>query len=75
MNLPTCISIDSDGVVYVTEKGNHRVSVFSCEGKFITSFGSRGSGPGQFISPYGIAVDSNGVVYVSDSGNYRLQLF
>ena len=42
--------------------------VFQCshEGKFLTSFGTKGSGPGQFIEPYGIAVDKNGVVCVSD---------
>ena len=59
-------------MVYVTEAGNNRVSVFTCEGKFLTSFGSYGSGPGQFS---GIALDKNGVVYVSDINNNRLQLF
>ena len=75
LNTPTSIGIDSDNVVYVTEAGNNRVSVFTCEGKFLTSFGSYGSGPGQFSGPRGIALDKNGVVYVSDINNNRLQLF
>ena len=46
-----------------------------CEGKFLTSFGTRGTGPEQFTDPYGIAVDKNGVVYVTDDRNDRLQSF
>ena len=40
------------------------------------SFGSNGSGPGQFNGPYDIAVDkTTGTVAVSDYGNKRIQLF
>ena len=40
------------------------------------SFGSNGSGPGQFNGPYDIAVDKKtGIVAVSDYGNKRIQLF
>ena len=40
------------------------------------SFGSNGSGPGQFDGPYDIAVDKKtGTVAVSDDGNKRIQLF
>ena len=59
----------------MTESFNSCVSVFTCEGKFLTSFGTRGAGPGQINNPCGIAVDKNGVVYVADSRNNRLQSF
>ena len=40
------------------------------------SFGSNGSGPGQFDGPYDIAVDKEtGIVAVSDYENKRIQLF
>ena len=40
------------------------------------SFGSNGSGPGQFNGPYDIAVDKKtGTVAVSDHENKRIQLF
>ena len=61
-------------MVYVTEDGNHHVSVFTCEGKFLSSFGSEGSGPGQFNHPRGIMVDKSGMIIVSDREN-RLQFF
>ena len=37
-----CMSVSVD---------NHRVSVFTSEGVFVTSFGRRGSGPGEFANP------------------------
>ena len=40
------------------------------------SFGSTGSGSGQFQTPVGVAVDqASGDVYVADSGNARVQKF
>lgn len=35
---------------------------------FISSFGSKGGGPGQFEGPYGIGIDPAGNVYVTDAG-------
>ena len=62
--------------MYVGEEGNFRVSVFTNDGKFIKSFGSKGQAPGQFNTPCGVAVDECGVVYVTDWGNNcRVQLF
>lgn len=39
------------------------------------TFGSRGTGAGQFTDPKGIAVDLDGSIYVLDTGNNRLQKF
>ena len=73
---PAGISIDSDDTVYVVEFTNNRVSVFTREGKFLTSFGSQGCGPGQLNSPRALTVDKrSGLIYVSDSGNNRVQIF
>jgi NHL repeat len=42
----------------------------------LSSFGSQGSGNGQFQSPQGVAVQqSSGNVYVVDSGNARVEKF
>ena len=40
-----------------------------------SSFGSLGSGEGQFNNPYGIAVNESGYVYVADTYNNRIQVF
>ena len=72
---PVGVAIDSNGLVYVTDRDNHRVSVFTPEGEHVTSFGSRGEGPGQFVAPHEVAVDNSGVVYVCDYYNNRVQIF
>jgi streptogramin lyase len=42
---------------------------------FSHSWGSAGSGPGQFNHPFSVAIDQNGHVLVADWGNYRIQVF
>lgn len=42
---------------------------------FVSSWGSSGSGTGQFNFPTGIATDAAGHVFVSDTNNFRVQRF
>src|SRR5205823_1205028 len=44
-------------------------------GAFLTTWGSAGSGDGQFAYPGGVAVDGSGNVFVADTGNDRVQKF
>lgn len=39
------------------------------------SWGTSGTAPSQFNSPYGITTDPSGNVYVTDTGNERVQVF
>lgn len=59
----------------VPEWDDHDVSVFTSEGQFMTSFGTRGEGQGEFKCPRGLAVNNEGVIYVCDYYNNRLQAF
>ena len=69
------VAVDGQGRVYVADYGNSRIQVFNRHGAFLTSWGSEGSGPGEFLLPQGIAVDRDGSVYVSDTANHRIQQF
>ena len=73
LNTPWGIDVTDDGLMIVNEWGGHCITVLDREGKKIKSFGSLGSGRGQFKYPTGIAVTSNRTILVGDSGNNRIQ--
>ena len=75
MGRTSAATIDTNNLVYVSEWFNHRVSVFTSEGRFVVSFGREGQGPGEFNYLCGLAVDDSGVVYVCDTDNNRVVLF
>ena len=41
----------------------------------VLQFGSKGSGDGQFSSPFGVACNSRGDIIVADDSNHRVQVF
>jgi len=73
---PTDVAWDAAGNIYVADGlGNARVAKFDKNGKFVKSWGSRGSAQGQFNQVRGLAIDAQGNVYVADAGNKRIQVF
>ena len=73
--MPAGLAVDSSGNIFVVDQGNNRIQKFDSNGKFITKWGTPGSGDGQFEEPTGIAINSLGNVYVVDRGNNRIQVF
>jgi hypothetical protein len=75
-NRPTDVAWDSAGNIYVADGyGNARIAKFNSNGKFLKSWGSRGSEPGKFDTPLSVATDAQGNLYVADRGNKRVQVF
>jgi sugar lactone lactonase YvrE len=78
---PTDVVVAPNGDIFVTEGhsggtvGNDRVSKFSKDGKFLKSWGRKGTGPEELDSPHTIAMDSRGRLFVGDRGNNRIQIF
>ena len=74
LNGPAGIGIDADDNVYVADQNNHRIQKFTANGEYVTQWGERGSGNGQFNMPWGLCV-ADGHVYVADWRNDRIQKF
>lgn len=69
------VAFDAAGNIYVADTGNHRIQKFGPDRQFITSWGSEGSGAGQFRRPFALVVDGNGRVYVTDEGWGKIEVF
>lgn len=72
----TDVAWDSAGNTYISDGYiNSRVAKVDKDGNWIKSWGTPGSGPGQFLQPHSIAIDAQDRVYVADRGNARIQVF
>jgi sugar lactone lactonase YvrE len=80
-NQPNDIAFASNGDVFVVEGhtpgagGDARVLKFDKTGKFLKTWGGKGTGPGQFQVAHGIAIDGMGRLWVTDRENQRIQVF
>jgi DNA-binding beta-propeller fold protein YncE len=75
---PTDIGFGPAGDVYVVQGhgiSEPRVLKFDKRGTLITSWGGKGTGPGQFDIAHSVVVDAKGLVYVADRQNRRVQVF
>jgi DNA-binding beta-propeller fold protein YncE len=73
---PRRIGIGPDDSIYVVDSGRNRIVKFSSDGQVLASWGSEGSGDGQFKGVSSVAADPiNSKVYVADSLNSRIQVF
>ncbi len=70
-NNPTDVEVSTQGGGYiaVASWGSNNVSVFDFNGNLLTSFGSEGTGPGQFgnFSPQDLTLDLDNNIYVLDN--------
>src|SRR4051812_30203424 len=73
---PTDVAWDSEGNTYITDGYvNSRVAKYDRNGDWVKSWGSKGTGPGQFRLPHAIAIDRGNNIYVGDRTNHRIQVF
>jgi DNA-binding beta-propeller fold protein YncE len=73
---PTDVAWDAAGNTFVADGlGNARVAKFDKDGKFVKSWGKKGTANGEFANVRSIAVDAQGNVYTADGGNKRIQVF
>ena len=78
-NKPSAVAIAPNGDIFVADghggDSNARIVKFSKDGKFIMTWGKKGSAPGEFNGPHALAFDSKGRLFVADRSNNRIQIF
>ncbi len=62
---PSGLIFDRNDDLLVVDSLNNRIQKFTKDGRFISAFGSAGSGDGQFNRPWGITVDRKGEEHYS----------
>lgn len=75
---PNETALDSAGNLYVVQghlSAEPRVLKFSPAGDFLSQWGARGSGPGEFAAAHSIKIDADDKLYIADRENQRIQIF
>jgi sugar lactone lactonase YvrE len=73
---PTHVCVLPTGEFFVTDGyGNSRVAKFAADGRFLSAWGRRGTGDGEFHTPHWIVRGADGLLYLTDRENDRLQVF
>jgi len=81
---PSAVIVADNGDIFVGDghrpgagktTRNDRIVKFSKDGKFLKSWGKRGSAPGEIREPHSLALDSQGRLFVADRENNRIQIF
>ncbi|MEO7084892.1 MAG: peptidyl-alpha-hydroxyglycine alpha-amidating lyase family protein [Gemmatimonadaceae bacterium] len=75
-NRPTDVTWDTQGNIFIADGyNNSRVVKVDPNGRWVKTWGTRGTEPGQFNILHSIAADAKGNIYVGDRTNRRIQVF
>ena len=72
---PEIVRTDSQGNIYVKDSRRADVRVFDANGRYVTTVGKRGEGPGELREVYGMHVDGDDRVIVADRMSRRFTIF
>jgi DNA-binding beta-propeller fold protein YncE len=78
-NAPSAVLVAPNGDIFVGDghggNTNSRIVKFNRDGKFIKTWGMKGSAPGEIDIPHTLAMDSRGRLFLGDRQNNRIQIF
>ena len=73
---PTCIALDSQENLFISDEWLNRISSFSKDGDYLGKWEEKsGTGDGELDRPSGMVFDADDNLYIVDSGNHRVQKF
>lgn len=74
-SFPTGFAIDAKGRLWIADAFQHRLKVFSLDGKLLFNFGRMEEKTGGFFFPADLCFGENGELFVLEKGANRLQVF
>ncbi len=72
---PNSMAVDSRGRIFVTVDGSEHFFAFDRAGGSLGTVGTRGQGPGEFVSARDIAIATGDTLYVFDNRARRFSVF
>jgi sugar lactone lactonase YvrE len=69
------IASDGQGLLYLGFMQQHKIGVYTEDGKLVREWGKKGNGDGEFNQPGGIVLAPGGILFVTDQCNHRVQKF
>ena len=72
---PELVRTDSQGNIYISDARHVDVRVFDANGRYVTTVGKRGEGPGELWEVFGMHVDGDDRLIVADRMSRRLTIF
>ena len=76
LKIPFSIELVDNGQIAIADRGNHRIQIFSDDGRYLRKFGVQGTSDGELTNPFGVVFTEDAII-VSDNpdGKGRLQEF
>ena len=75
LNTPIAVAINAQNELFIVERCNARISVFSQSGKFLRTWGTHGNKAHELIDPKAIEISETGEVYITDVGTDMIKVF
>lgn len=72
---PRHVIFSPNGLIFVSDSGNHSLKAFDKNGILVTNIGTYGRDTGFLRSPYGISIDHSGNILIADHYNDRISCF
>ncbi|NQT69762.1 MAG: hypothetical protein HQ552_09290 [Desulfobacteraceae bacterium] len=75
MRLPTSITTDKRGRIYLVDRNGSRIIILGQDGSFLGRLSGQGWKDGLLNHPSNMCINSKGEVFIADTSNSRVQIF
>jgi hypothetical protein len=72
---PKDVAVDDKGNIHILDAGNHKIKTYDKEGTYLTAFGRKGSGPGEFVGATRLEVFPGGNIMINDLATNAVTIF